>query len=454
MRRLLLILTTVLVLVIGGANFLVTLDAPQASTRLELEQYDQQLELLVLVSDPRYRQVLTQLDTDEVLEKAAQSYRKALSVLPATAAPLRNQYLSKLGLLEVTQAKTGRALATWDRSKTALARILGGLWQSPPQLLPGAEGRLRGELRGWYRTQALTRLYTLQRRDEAATALATAAGARARAVLGRQLVSLLTPVLGLAAGVLVLGGWVLWRRKQPAPPSWRVPWSVETTWEGVVFWFAAYLSLSILVGSVAAALKLNRLDAPGTALLNLFTYGLLAAAGIALIQILVLGPHGRGPDDELFRYDLVPGWWKWGVGGWLVGFPLVFAASTLAQQLLGGRGGGNPLLEGIGEANALPAQIVLFVAVAVAAPLFEETFFRGFVFPALASRLPLPVAVVGSACLFAIAHWSAVEFLPLTALGIILVTVYHYTRTLAPCILLHALWNGGTFLFLLGLGQK
>lgn len=80
----------------------------------------------------------------------------------------------------------------------------------------------------------------------------------------------------------------------------------------------------------------------------------------------------------------------------------------------------------------------------VVAPIVEEVVFRGFVFNALRSRFSVAAAAVLSGLLFGVVHifGSPVEFLvPLALLGTILALILWKTRSLYPCIALHALNN-------------
>ncbi|MFQ3628324.1 MAG: CPBP family intramembrane glutamic endopeptidase, partial [Cyanobacteriota bacterium] len=58
--------------------------------------------------------------------------------------------------------------------------------------------------------------------------------------------------------------------------------------------------------------------------------------------------------------------------------------------------------------------------------------------------------------LFAVAHLSLSEVIPLTTLGIVLGVVYTRSRNLLAPILLHSLWNAITMigLFVLGSGAR
>lgn len=80
----------------------------------------------------------------------------------------------------------------------------------------------------------------------------------------------------------------------------------------------------------------------------------------------------------------------------------------------------------------------------VIAPIVEEVVFRGFVFQALRSAMPVGVAAAVSGLLFGVVHvfGSPVEFIvPLAVLGTILALIFWRTGSLYPCIALHALNN-------------
>jgi uncharacterized protein len=82
----------------------------------------------------------------------------------------------------------------------------------------------------------------------------------------------------------------------------------------------------------------------------------------------------------------------------------------------------------------------LLVAVFVA-PFCEEIFFRGFIFMGLRSAMPVGVAIVASAFLFAVAHADLGSFAVLFIIGIVLAFIRWRTRSLWPGIFLHMLNN-------------
>jgi membrane protease YdiL (CAAX protease family) len=100
------------------------------------------------------------------------------------------------------------------------------------------------------------------------------------------------------------------------------------------------------------------------------------------------------------------------------------------------------------------ALLIFFLTAAVAAPIFEETLFRGFLLPSLTRYFPVWGAIGLSALIFALAHLSLSEVLPLTTLGIVLGIVYTRSRGLLTSMLLHSLWNSITMIGLFILGSS
>jgi membrane protease YdiL (CAAX protease family) len=81
------------------------------------------------------------------------------------------------------------------------------------------------------------------------------------------------------------------------------------------------------------------------------------------------------------------------------------------------------------------------------APLMEELFFRGFLYPVLARRLGLPVAVVLTALAFALLHGAQLMFswgpvLVIFLVGLVLTVVRAKTNSVAAGILIHMAYNG------------
>jgi membrane protease YdiL (CAAX protease family) len=157
-----------------------------------------------------------------------------------------------------------------------------------------------------------------------------------------------------------------------------------------------------------------------------------------------------------FQVKLGGRWALWGLGGYFVALPLMITVSLLNSRLWDGQGGSNPLLQIVLEEGDRVSLLIFLFTAAVAAPIFEETLFRGFLLPSLTRYLPVWGAIALSSLIFAIAHLSLSEVLPLTVLGSVLGFVYARSRNILASMLLHSLWNSVTMvsLFLLGSGAR
>ncbi len=81
------------------------------------------------------------------------------------------------------------------------------------------------------------------------------------------------------------------------------------------------------------------------------------------------------------------------------------------------------------------------------APLMEELFFRGFLYPVLARRLGLAVAVFLTALAFALLHGAQLMFswgpvLVIFLVGVVLTLVRAKTNSVAAGVLIHMAYNG------------
>jgi membrane protease YdiL (CAAX protease family) len=85
--------------------------------------------------------------------------------------------------------------------------------------------------------------------------------------------------------------------------------------------------------------------------------------------------------------------------------------------------------------------LLLFLGGVIVAPVVEEIFFRGFIFSGLRNRWEWKKAAVFSAGLFALAHLLPTSLLPIFILGVIFATLYQFSGSIWPAILMHMLTN-------------
>lgn len=395
----------------------------------------------------------------------------------------------RLGILQAQQGKVDVAVKTWEKvgqgsrgaeeqrgrgdqnSLTSrpspltpdlgeTANVLSGLWSDPPRLLPAAQQIIQANLDGWFRDRALSRLYQLQQRQAPLEELeATEQAAAEQALVKLAIIGSIPAAAGFTGLGLIVFLLVQRLRKgkesllaQNEDTAWSTPWTGETVWQVFIVGF-------FLMGQILIPLTLKFLNVKPTvgnvrmqAFYVLVNYLLLAGGGLGVLY-LSIKQFFPLPKDW-FRLNLFGYWWLWGLGGYCVALPLVILISVINQQLWQGQGGSNPLLSLALESQDQVALGIFFFTAGIAAPFFEEFLFRGFLLPSLTRYLPVWGAIVVSSLLFAIAHLSLSEILPLTVLGMVLGIVYTRSRNLLSSMLLHSLWNSGTLLSLFVLGSS
>lgn len=88
--------------------------------------------------------------------------------------------------------------------------------------------------------------------------------------------------------------------------------------------------------------------------------------------------------------------------------------------------------------------IAIFIA-----PLVEELFYRGVIYPTIKQSGYPRLAVYGVSLLFALSHGNAMIFIPLTLLSLALIWLYEKTNNLLAPILAHSLFNAANFIMIL-----
>lgn len=104
----------------------------------------------------------------------------------------------------------------------------------------------------------------------------------------------------------------------------------------------------------------------------------------------------------------------------------------------------NPQIEALTGGSALSPRnfALLFVLVAVIAPIAEELFFRGMLYGLLRQRWTAAVAIPLNGLLFALIHFIPLLIPGLLFVGIVLAWLRERSQSIYPCILLHATQNG------------
>ncbi len=443
---LLTLLSVTLSLLVWVSGLSDSLDRPSVLNDLSLRQ----LELSALAADALPEDLGTALVGETPRGALAEELENQISAATEPAPALRRLELALLRRGGEGEAGEGRLRELREQvdapRRPLLEALLSGERRSPEQ---------QRQLLAPWRAPLLVQQLSCEQLGGPGDACPAArqGGTLLLRLAGVTVVPVLLVLVG--AGLLLRQLWLRLRRRLPEPAPLRGPplSPMETTLliAGGFVVLGEVLTPLLLQPLLEAALRgLGPSPAVSQGLQVVVLYLGLMLAPLAILALLL---RGRGPRP-------VGGWLQWGwrpVGGLvlralaavLMVLPAVALAGWLVERLWPDPGGSNPLLDLV-LTSADPLALACFAGTAlVLAPLFEELLFRGVLLPVVAQRLGGGWAVLISAFVFAIAHLSLGELVPLFVLGLGLGWLRWRSGRLGACVLMHAFWNGLTFLNLL-----
>lgn len=221
-------------------------------------------------------------------------------------------------------------------------------------------------------------------------------------------------------------------------------------------WVALFLLLQVVAGAIALIIAVTLEggqsdvmaiigDLKKTALPMIWS---LVIAEILLLGLLwrYLNKNGRMAAVRLDRWSKMPLAQTVGISVLLIGVGIGFnwTYGTFIVPDIEIQADLRRLFAAIPE--TLPNSILLFVAIALIAPLLEELLFRGLLQNAFAHKLPIWAAIALSALIFGAMHMDLYAMPPLVLMGAMFGLIYHLTGSLRVTISLHMINNAAALL--------
>ena len=422
-----------------------------------------------VISRDNFTNKLQQLETSPVTEPSNEAKIKQLEQQKTQVQGFINELDLKRGILSAVQENAPKAVSIWEEEIERInnsadrysqtAALLKQTWQDQPTDLESSIATINQNLDSWFRYQALSKFDQVNNlAEDLAILQARELETSSNAIFKLAFISGL-PVISCILGIILLVFLTVqrWTKKEASilatnnNTQWDTPWDWEITWQVLIvgFFFIAQFALPLLLG----LFNLNPVNY-SLRVKAFYVLGTYLAMAIGGVSVLYFSIKSFLPlSQDWFKFKLQGSVFAWGFGGYLVALPLVLLVSVINQQIWQGQGGSNPLLLLALQAQDKVALAIFFITSSIAAPIFEEIMFRGFLLPSLTRYVSSRNAIVISALIFAVAHLSLSEVLPLMTLGIVLAVVYTRSRNLLAPILLHSLWNSGTLISLFVLGS-
>ena len=167
---------------------------------------------------------------------------------------------------------------------------------------------------------------------------------------------------------------------------------------------------------------------------------LLAYVLVLLVMYFMVSAQSDGHVLEALRWNWPTNWSQyllWGVALEVCLLPLAYLLPMPKNAPI------DEFFRTARDAYILSVFGILF------APLFEELFFRGFLYPVLARRLGLAPSVLLTAAFFAVIHGSQLKYswalLIIFLVGLALTVVRAVKKSVAATVLMHMAYNGTIF---------
>ena len=308
-KRLLLIVLTLLVIMLSGLSLLSSWQKPQFQSRLELYQTNIVLQAQGWQpedsSDHSIQTIQESIIGENPLESATKQYQEASESIKTSLQVTKNKLTKlqslvttsisaeekslqnliqeqekllaevdlRLGILQAQEQETDKAIKTWSNLQqysdinpkyTETAETLTGMWSKPPRLFPKAEKLIQQNLNGWFRDTALVQLYRLQQRQEVLSALEIAQQEAATQALFKlgiiATIPSLTALIGTILLIFLLTQRLLKGRESLLARNGDLLWSTPWNWEIIiqVFVLGFFLMGQLFIPELLSILPIPR----------------------------------------------------------------------------------------------------------------------------------------------------------------------------------------------------
>ncbi|ETT86459.1 type II CAAX endopeptidase family protein [Viridibacillus sp. FSL R5-0477] len=218
-------------------------------------------------------------------------------------------------------------------------------------------------------------------------------------------------------------------------------WKEEDRWGLKEFIFLMLLEFVFVIGCikfVVHPIYSHWLD-------NVLYAGTLMGLTIAII--LILGVYFIALRPKKLSWSEV-GIKRFAVKDWkiIVIFSVILMVGAVIIVVLTsfiGNSWENSKTEAIQQNVTFVTVLIAFISAAVISPIYEEIFYRGFLYRWLRTRIGFIGAILLSSTIFTIVHIPTYNVMPVNFFsGIIFALAYERTNSIWPSVIIHGLTNG------------
>lgn len=133
--------------------------------------------------------------------------------------------------------------------------------------------------------------------------------------------------------------------------------------------------------------------------------------------------------------------YRWKIPMWLF-VTVILSITVVLLTSLFGNSVDNSKTESLQQNINLFTILLGIISAGVISPVYEEIFYRGFMYRWLRNRLGVTVGIVISSLIFTLAHFPTLNAMPVNFInGVMFAWVYEKTGSVIPAIIIHGLVN-------------
>jgi uncharacterized protein len=212
----------------------------------------------------------------------------------------------------------------------------------------------------------------------------------------------------------------------------------------VGIYFGTSKLISVLNGRQLINLNISNID---NLTFSIF-YGIQVLLMLGVVWFFAIYWRRSGFRDLGFRYYSIGKTIWYTLLSLVLIFVISFVYVLILQKVFGIDAPASKIDELVASGNV--SGNILIVVTAAIAPLCEEVYFRGFLYPAFRKNFGVVIGIFLSSVVFAAAHLDLYSFFPIMVIGWILAFMYEKTKSIFPVIFLHSIYNLILILVLLG----
>ncbi|MGM7700560.1 lysostaphin resistance A-like protein [Pseudalkalibacillus sp. Hm43] len=136
------------------------------------------------------------------------------------------------------------------------------------------------------------------------------------------------------------------------------------------------------------------------------------------------------------------GYWR-SIIGWTLAVILLSIIIVIIMDLLIHVGTENSKTESLQSQLNIVTFLIGFISAAIVSPIYEEIFYRGFVYRFLRYKYGIPAGLIISSTIFMIVHIPTYNTLPINLVtGLVFAWTYEKTGSIWPGVIIHGTFNG------------